>query len=146
MTIYTRTGDGGETSLFGGGRVGKAHPRVEAYGSVDELNSVVGWAIGSVDDGMTGARLRSIQHDLFVLGADQDVEWVVAQIAQQRLAALAFRGYRHGAAEHSGRQPPKASRCNTSTARGRILACRSCRIRPTRTPIPFMALRYIIPT
>jgi cob(I)alamin adenosyltransferase len=43
MRIYTRTGDGGETGLFGGGRVAKAHDRIAAYGETDELNSVLGW-------------------------------------------------------------------------------------------------------
>ena len=43
MKIYTKTGDGGDTGLFGGGRVAKSHPRVEAYGDVDELNAVLGF-------------------------------------------------------------------------------------------------------
>lgn len=43
MRIYTRTGDTGETGLFGGGRVPKFHARISAYGEVDELNSVLGW-------------------------------------------------------------------------------------------------------
>ena len=43
MKIYTRTGDEGETGLFGGGRVSKAHCRVEAYGTVDELNAALGF-------------------------------------------------------------------------------------------------------
>jgi cob(I)alamin adenosyltransferase len=42
MKVYTKTGDGGETSLYSGGRVGKDHPRIEAYGTVDELNSLIG--------------------------------------------------------------------------------------------------------
>ena len=42
MKIYTKTGDSGDTGLFGGGRVGKDHPRVEAYGDVDELNATLG--------------------------------------------------------------------------------------------------------
>ena len=45
MKIYTRTGDRGQTSLFGGGRVPKNHIRVEAYGSVDELNATLGMAV-----------------------------------------------------------------------------------------------------
>lgn len=44
MRIYTRTGDTGETGLFGGGRVPKFHARIAAYGDVDELNSLLGWA------------------------------------------------------------------------------------------------------
>ena len=44
MKIYTRAGDEGATALFGGGKVGKDHPRVEAYGDVDELNASLGLA------------------------------------------------------------------------------------------------------
>jgi cob(I)alamin adenosyltransferase len=47
MRIYTKTGDGGETSLFGGGRVPKHDPRVAAYGDVDELNSAIGLALAT---------------------------------------------------------------------------------------------------
>jgi cob(I)alamin adenosyltransferase len=67
MKIYTRTGDQGDTGLFGGGRVSKDHPRVAAYGDVDELNS----AIGFVRAGATGffdPLLESIQRDLFSIG------------------------------------------------------------------------------
>jgi cob(I)alamin adenosyltransferase len=69
MKIYTRTGDEGDTGLFGGGRVSKAHRRVEAYGSVDELNAVLGLAIQAVVDEEIRARLAGIQNDLFNLGA-----------------------------------------------------------------------------
>jgi cob(I)alamin adenosyltransferase len=70
MKIYTRTGDAGETALFGGGRVSKDHPRVAAYGTVDELNAVLGWATTAVvDEGIRG-RLAALQHDLFAVGAD----------------------------------------------------------------------------
>jgi len=70
MKIYTRVGDDGDTALFGGGRVPKAHARVEAYGTVDELNAVVGVAITRVTDPEIAARLHAVQHDLFTLGAD----------------------------------------------------------------------------
>lgn len=69
MKIYTRTGDQGDTALFGGGRVSKAHPRVRAYGTVDELNSVLGRALNRVDVAVTRQRLAPIQHDLFTLGS-----------------------------------------------------------------------------
>jgi cob(I)alamin adenosyltransferase len=69
MRIYTRTGDGGETSLFGGGRVRKDHPRVTAYGTVDELNAVLGWVVTVLGEGQTADRLRLVQNDLFALGA-----------------------------------------------------------------------------
>jgi cob(I)alamin adenosyltransferase len=72
MKIYTRSGDGGETALFGGGRVSKDHPRVEAYGQVDELNSVLGLAIVSLS-GIPRSDLRQnlhqVQQDLFAIGA-----------------------------------------------------------------------------
>lgn len=69
MKIYTRTGDEGDTSLFGGGRVAKDHPRVDAYGTVDELNSVVGQALLAVEDEGTRERLSLVQHDLFAIGS-----------------------------------------------------------------------------
>lgn len=70
MKIYTRTGDEGETGLFGGQRVGKTHLRVVAYGDVDELNSHLGRAETLLRDlGLTDV-LREIQRDLFALGAD----------------------------------------------------------------------------
>jgi cob(I)alamin adenosyltransferase len=69
MKIYTRTGDRGETSLFGGGRVPKDHARVAAYGTVDELNAVLGWAAAVVGDGQTADRLRAVQSDLLAVGA-----------------------------------------------------------------------------
>jgi cob(I)alamin adenosyltransferase len=70
MKIYTRTGDDGETALFGGGRVSKHHIRVNAYGTVDELNSVLGWCVAEVRDDQIGRRLELLQHDLFTLGAE----------------------------------------------------------------------------
>jgi cob(I)alamin adenosyltransferase len=66
--IYTKAGDGGETRLGDGARVLKCSPRVSAYGDVDELNAVLGFAAGS--DGPHQALIRSIQNDLFDLGAD----------------------------------------------------------------------------
>jgi len=65
-TIYTRGGDRGETSLGDGSRVTKLDPLVRAYGAVDELNSVIGWAQVSAGD----TRLARIQNELFDLGAD----------------------------------------------------------------------------
>ncbi len=69
MKIYTRTGDSGETTLFGGGRVRKDHPRVEACGAIDELNAFVGEAIGSVESERAQTYLSVVQHDLFSLGS-----------------------------------------------------------------------------
>ena len=71
MKIYTRRGDAGDTSLFGGDRVPKSHRRVEAYGTVDELNSVVGLAIARLPDALADWRepLAAIQADCFTVGA-----------------------------------------------------------------------------
>ena len=72
MKIYTRTGDAGETGLFGGTRVLKSDPRVAAYGEVDELNACLGLARThaalAADPGLAGM-LEQIQRDLFGLGA-----------------------------------------------------------------------------
>jgi cob(I)alamin adenosyltransferase len=72
MKIYTRTGDDGETGLFGGGRVPKDDLRVDAYGEVDELNAVLGWAAAAVESGGVGDlldRVRQLQEDLLAIGA-----------------------------------------------------------------------------
>lgn len=70
MKIYTRKGDTGETSLFGGDRVSKSSNRIEAYGTVDELNSVIGLA-ASHPLSPKGQKLTTkVQEFLFVLGAD----------------------------------------------------------------------------
>src|SRR6185312_600250 len=70
MKIYTKTGDDGTTGLFGGGRVSKNSPRIEAYGTVDELNSLIGAARATTGAMMYDDTLADIQIDLFVLGAD----------------------------------------------------------------------------
>lgn len=69
--IYTRTGDEGETGLFGGGRVPKSDARVRAYGEVDELNAALGWALTQLppDAAEVRERLVLVQGDLFALGA-----------------------------------------------------------------------------
>lgn len=70
MKIYTRTGDDGTTGLFGGARVSKADPRVEAYGTVDEANSVLGLARAAGLSGALDESLARIQGELFTLGAE----------------------------------------------------------------------------
>jgi cob(I)alamin adenosyltransferase len=69
VKLYTRTGDAGQTSLFGGARVSKADPRVEAYGDVDELNAWIGFSRSASLDGDLDDLLVHIQRDLFALGA-----------------------------------------------------------------------------
>ncbi|HJU90530.1 MAG TPA: cob(I)yrinic acid a,c-diamide adenosyltransferase [Gemmatimonadaceae bacterium] len=69
MKIYTRTGDQGDTGLFGGGRVPKDHPRVEAYGAIDELNAVLGVVRAADVMPRIDEVLVPIQRDLFSIGA-----------------------------------------------------------------------------
>ena len=69
MKIYTKTGDKGTTALFGGTRVPKYHSRIEAYGTVDELNSYIGLIKDQAIDIPTKDVLIKIQHDLFTLGS-----------------------------------------------------------------------------
>jgi cob(I)alamin adenosyltransferase len=69
VKIYTRTGDGGETSLFDGTRVRKDDPRVAAYGDVDELNAWLGLVRAFAIDADLAEPLVHIQRDLFALGA-----------------------------------------------------------------------------
>jgi cob(I)alamin adenosyltransferase len=70
MKIYTRTGDEGSTGLFGGDRVPKHHQRLVAYGTLDELNSLLGVVALHLAPGLaTAEALRLVQQDLFALGA-----------------------------------------------------------------------------
>jgi len=70
MKIYTKGGDNGETGLFGGERVSKDSPRIEAYGTVDELNSFIGLALIEAKNSKVKDILGKIQNILFVLGSD----------------------------------------------------------------------------
>jgi cob(I)alamin adenosyltransferase len=72
--LYTRTGDWGETALLGGDRVPKDHPRVEAYGSVDELNSVLGVAASLIRQRRVAAALQSVQNELLNIGSQLATE------------------------------------------------------------------------
>jgi cob(I)alamin adenosyltransferase len=95
--IYTRTGDDGTTSLFGDERVLKSHPRIDAYGTVDEVNALIGQALAHTDDDTPGAeRLRAVlkrlQEELFILGADlatpRDTKPVVPRITEEHTEHL----------------------------------------------------------
>ncbi|MEL6613378.1 MAG: cob(I)yrinic acid a,c-diamide adenosyltransferase [Bacteroidota bacterium] len=111
MKVYTRTGDDGTTALFGGERVAKTHPRIDAYGTVDETNACLGLArahlksmvsLGSTiyqGDGFSDADfahadslLDRVQHDLFVLGGDlaspHDTKYPVPRMTLDHTAAL----------------------------------------------------------
>lgn len=94
--IYTGTGDDGTTSLFGGERVGKGNPRIDAYGTVDETNSIVGMARahlkGEPGEDELDPVLGDLQEELFVLGADLatpvDATPVVERIDEDHVTAL----------------------------------------------------------
>lgn len=117
MKIYTKTGDQGETGLYGADRVGKDHPRVEAYGTVDEANSAIGLVRAAlpVAHADMQADLEYLQNALFDLGADlatraggayeeklsridgQDVERLEALIDRYQEEAPQFTGFIHPA-------------------------------------------------
>jgi cob(I)alamin adenosyltransferase len=89
MKIYTRTGDTGETGLFGGGRVPKDHPRVAAYGDVDELNSAIGVARATAPAALFDETLDLVQRDLFAIGghlATPDPDKVAKALVKASLA------------------------------------------------------------
>src|SRR6476660_981549 len=67
MKIYTKTGDDGSTSLLGNVRVPNSDPRIEAYGTIDELNAIIGWTASSSDPLRT--TLKPVQDELFIIGA-----------------------------------------------------------------------------
>lgn len=122
MKLYTKTGDGGSTGLYGADRVSKAHPRVEAYGTVDELNSLLGLVRAhnaaspgsdAPQDTQVETDLESLQNALFDLGADlatrpgtpyeknlvridaEDVAALEAMIDRYQEAAPPFTGFVH---------------------------------------------------
>ena len=84
--VYTKTGDKGTTSLVGGSRVPKTHIRLEAYGTVDELNSHLGWLHTYLQEESDRDFILSIQHKLFAIGS--------------HLGHLPHHPHRHG--QHSG--------------------------------------------
>jgi cob(I)alamin adenosyltransferase len=95
--IYTRTGDQGDTGLFGGQRVRKDDLRVEAYGTVDELNAALGAACAQTSDTEIASLLLHFQNDLFLLGADlatpenkdtQKGRGVIKRVEPDRVALL----------------------------------------------------------
>ena len=96
MKIYTKTGDDGTTALFGAGRVPKDHLRIEAYGTIDELNSVLGAALAlhpqfeAVEQVLS--LLNRIQNELFVLGGDlaapEETRYPIPRITPQHIHQL----------------------------------------------------------
>jgi cob(I)alamin adenosyltransferase len=109
MKIYTRTGDQGETGLFGGGRVPKDHPRVAAYGDVDELNSALGAVRAIADEEFFDPLLESIQRDLFAIGghlATPDPERVRKALEKAVLSQERITEFEHIMDEADTKLPP----------------------------------------
>lgn len=89
--IYTRSGDGGDTSLGDGARVAKTHPRIVAFGAVDELNAVIGLVRTVPPPADLDQPLATIQNDLFDLGADlclPDAGTAALRVTAAQVAAL----------------------------------------------------------
>jgi cob(I)alamin adenosyltransferase len=109
MKIYTRTGDEGDTGLFGGGRVAKDHPRVAAYGDVDELNSAVGVARATQPVQLFDALLETVQRDLFSIGgqlATPDPEKVAKALEKAELSEERVAEFERLMDEADGELPP----------------------------------------
>jgi cob(I)alamin adenosyltransferase len=107
--IYTRTGDRGDTGLFGGGRVGKDHPRVEAYGDIDELNAAVGLARSIELMPRIDEVLVPVQRDLFGLGAllaTPDRERMHQQLAKARIDEARIAQLEHAIDDGDGELEP----------------------------------------
>jgi cob(I)alamin adenosyltransferase len=107
MKIYTRTGDQGETGLFGGPRVGKDELRLEACGTVDELNSFLGAARAETLPEGIDALLDRIQHELFEVGAELATVDPVAH-GTRTIGALAIQGMEDAIDQYQARLPELA--------------------------------------
>jgi cob(I)alamin adenosyltransferase len=109
VKIYTKTGDGGETSLFDGTRVAKTDPRVAAYGDVDELNSAVGVARAMPPAPFFDALLESVQRDLFAIGghlATPDPAKVARALEKAELSEARVTEFEREMDEADGELPP----------------------------------------
>ena len=109
MKIYTRTGDSGDTALFGGGRVSKAHTRVAAYGDIDELNSTIGVVRATEPCAFHDDLLRSIQRDLFAIGghlATPDPDKVAHALEKAELSQDRIAEFEHTIDEADAKLPP----------------------------------------
>jgi cob(I)alamin adenosyltransferase len=109
VKIYTRTGDTGETALFGGGRVRKDHPRTSAYGDVDELNSAIGVARATGPAELFDELLDGIQRDLFAIGgrlATPEPKKVAKAIAKAVLPPERVASFERAMDDAEGELPP----------------------------------------
>ena len=87
MKIYTKFGDAGETALYGGTRLGKDEPRIEAIGTVDELNAYIGYAQTLVEDTDLSELMARVQNHLFDVGADLATPATHTKAAEFRISA-----------------------------------------------------------
>lgn len=152
VKIYTRTGDQGETGLLGGGRVSKADPRIEAYGTLDELNAVLGMLAQEVPQEDQPA-LRRIQNQLFVIGShlaagrsekavplppfqEEEISWLEADIDRRQAEVPPMRYF-----ILPGSCRPEAwahiARTVCRRAERRLVACH------VHEPVPEAFLRYL---
>ena len=109
MKIYTKTGDTGSTGLFGGGRVPKDHPRVAAYGDVDELNSALGVVRATAPVDFFDALLESVQRDLFAIGghlATPDPDKVAKALEKAELSGARVEAFERLMDEADAELPP----------------------------------------
>jgi cob(I)alamin adenosyltransferase len=140
MKIYTRTGDEGDTGLFGGGRVPKDHPRVAAYGDVDELNSALGMVRATAGEAFFDDLLQSIQRDLFSIGghlATPDPDRVRKALEKASLSATRISDFEQIMDEADRTLPPLKAfvlPAGTRTAAALHLARTVCR-RAERTVV-----------
>lgn len=107
MKIYTKTGDSGETGLLSGERVGKDHPRVSAYGALDEMQSVLGVAVASDPAPEVRSALESLQRLAFELGSD--LATVPAPGSRLRVGGEQILALERGIDEMTEKLPPLAS-------------------------------------
>ena len=87
-TIYTGTGDNGTTSLIGGTRVAKNHPRVQAYGTVDELNAHLGMLSVAISDEETRMFIEQIEHKMFAIGSSLACENDICSLTHEDIAEI----------------------------------------------------------
>lgn len=88
MTIYTRAGDSGETELLNGRKLSKNDPRVEACGTVDELNALLGLVVAFADEPELKELLTAVQRDLFLIGAELAGSKKIRRITLQKISDL----------------------------------------------------------
>ena len=142
-TIYTRTGDTGNTSLCGGTRVAKDHPRVEAYGTLDELNAHLGLLAASMSDSATVAFIKETESNIFTIGchlatengdtapvSETDIERIEEEIDTISLALPPLKGFIMP--PHS-EQAARANVCRTvcrRAERAMTTLSRACNVSP----------------